>query len=406
MSAPKIDILVLGASLLGVELVHQLRRHSMARKLRVTVVDRLAEHAYIPLCQERLTDRISVEASTLKTRAYVEQRPHHRYVVGEVTGLDPDTRTVTLADGTELCAKVVVVALGSEIRVPDAVEGAEHAHVMKFGPQIDAAHADLHELLAEGGAGGRIVVVGGGITGVELAGELGHWRQQPPPGTLAPAVTLVQGAERLLPHLTPRAGRLALRWLERQGVDVRLGTRVKRITEDGAELSRGGSTEQLQAARVYWAGGVAPAPILERLGLPRTEHGWLRVGPTLQCFPEAVPDRPAILAGGDAVRIVSYAGEWNTMQRAIEAIWQAKTIAHNATLLALEPDGFPDGLPGLKPHRSWSDFAHGVSVGRGSLMVWGPLVTNFSRFNTAFRRFLMRQYLARYRGGPAAGSTR
>ncbi len=402
MPGPKTDVLILGASLLGVELVHQLRRMPAARKLRVTVVDRQAEHAYIPLCQERLTHRISVEESTLNTRAYVEQRPHHEYVVGEVVGLDPATRTVTLADGTELTARIIVVALGSEIRVPPQIEGAEHARVMKFGPQIDAAHQDLHDLLREGGKGGRIVVVGGGITGVELAGELGHWRQHPPAGTQAPEVTLVQGADRLLPGLAPRAGRLALGWMERQGVDVRLGTRVERILPDGVELSRGGKVETLDAARVYWCGGVRPAAILDRLNLPRTEQGWLRVGPTLQCFPDPIPEHPAIFAGGDAVRIASYGGEWDTMQRAIEAIWQGKTLAKNVTLLASEEDGYPHGLPGLTTHRSWKDFAHGVSVGQGSLMVWGPLVTNFSRFNTAFRRFLMRQYLARY-GGPASG---
>ena len=107
-------------------------------------------------------------------------------------------------------------------------------------------------------------------------------------------------------------------------------------------------------------------------------------------------------AGGDAVRIFGGAGQWETMQRAIEAIWQAKSLARNLVRSArwgrsASGDPAADGeRPPLRPHATWRDFAHGVSLGERSLVVWGPLVVDLGAFNVRFRRWLMRQYIARY----------
>jgi hypothetical protein len=87
------------------------------------------------------------------------------------------------------------------------------------------------------------------------------------------------------------------------------------------------------------------------------------------------------------------------MQRAIEGIFAGETIATNILALARFAPGYPGdgGVPPLTPHTLWSDFPHGVSIGGRSLVVYGPLVFGVSRFNIWFRRFLMRQYMRRYR---------
>jgi NADH:ubiquinone reductase (H+-translocating) len=150
-----------------------------------------------------------------------------------------------------------------------------------------------------------------------------------------------------------------------------------------------------------WAGGVQPAPVLAHLGLPRTDEGWLTVGPTLQCFPTVVPYRkgsasPDVFACGDAVRVIGGTGPWPTMQRAIECLWQAKVVARNLATLAECAPGYPDGVPPLRPHVLRERFAYGVSLGARSLVVYGAARVDLPGVNAWFRRWLMRQYFARY----------
>jgi NADH dehydrogenase len=146
----------------------------------------------------------------------------------------------------------------------------------------------------------------------------------------------------------------------------------------------------------FWTGGIRPAPILGALGLPRTEQGWLAVGPTLQCFPTPEPSKPEIFACGDAVRIMGGEGEWPTMQRAIECLWQAKVVARNIIRLARAAPDFSEGVPPLHPHCLRESFFYGVSVGARSLVVWGNTAIDLPGVNHWFRRWLMRQYFARY----------
>jgi NADH dehydrogenase FAD-containing subunit len=420
MTDDRCDVLILGASFAGIELYHQLRRHWGGRRLSVVIVDRQAAHGYIPLVQERLTERLPLARSELPTARCVVGDPHARYVVGEVVGFDPDAREVRLAAGERLRGRFVVVALGSTLAPPPALPGAGLLLGYKFAGEFADAHARLTALLTgaeppvaadrssehpyrEGVAPGelRIVVVGGGISGVELAGELAHLARARPPGWKAPAVTLVQSGARLLPDLCERAARVAERHLRAQGVDLRLGTRVERVGAGSVRLRGAGEAEELGCAAAFWAGGVRPAPVLAALGLPRTPAGWLQVGPTLQCFPTERPTRPDIFAIGDAARVVGGTGEWPTMQRAIECLWQAGLVARHLVRLAAEPPDYPRGVPSLQPHTLREDFPHGVSLGGASLVVYGRLVLDFPRLNTWFRRFLMRRYFARYPARPA-----
>jgi NADH dehydrogenase len=302
---PSFDLLILGASFAGVELVYQLRKRRSA--LRVAVVDRQAEHGYIPLVQERLVARIPPEQTALPTRAYVESRPGSRYILGEVASFDPQSREVTLVSGERLRARFVVVALGSALAPPPRLPGAERFVGYKLGGEFAAAREALARTLA--GQGGEpnptIAVIGGGISGVELAGELGHLAAARPPGWRAARVVLVQGGERLLPEITPRAAEKATRYLRSQGVELRLRTRLVELGEGTATLQAGeGPSEVLSCALAFWAGGVRPATALAGLGLPLTDRGWLRVSPTLQCFPGQDGPLSGIFAIGDAARIV------------------------------------------------------------------------------------------------------
>ncbi len=388
----RFDVLVLGASYLGAELVYLLRRR--APGLRVAVVDRQRTHGYIPLVHERLVGRLGWQASVLRTADFVA-REGATFVEGEVVSLDPRSRRVSLADGRVLSARFVVVALGSETTPPASLPGRAHFLGHKLAGETDAARARLAAVLgAAGDAPLRAVVVGGGISGLELAGELAHLARRRPAGWRAPAVTLVHAGERLVPHFAPRVSARVEQRLRAQGVTVRHGVRVVGA-EAGTVTVRdaGGREERLPAELACWCGGVRPPAVLASLGLPRTSEGWLAVRPTLECGAFG----PDVFAGGDCARVVDERGEtWPTMQRAIESLWAADTIAAQIARLAKERADYPRAVPALRRHPLRPDFFHGLSIGRDSLVVHGARVLDLGPLNVVFRRFLMWGYLRRY----------
>ena len=236
---PPCDVLILGASFAGIELYHQLRRSRAGRKLHITMVDRQAAHGYIPLCQERLVERLPLDRSALSTARCVVGDARARFVQAEVIAFDLDTHEAVLASYERLQGRFVVVALGSVFAPPPGLPGHEHLLGYKFAEEFEASHARLAGLLGGRPAGEpspHLVVIGGGVSGVELAGELAYLARVRPAGWAAPRVTLIDGGERLLRGLCERAGRQSLRQLQAQGVAVRMSTRVLRVDADGLEL--------------------------------------------------------------------------------------------------------------------------------------------------------------------------
>jgi NADH dehydrogenase len=370
------DVLILGGSFTGIELVRRLRRDRVGRTLRIRVVDRQREHLYIPLGHELLCERMpfGIEAGTVLASArYVDSfGPDVEWICGELIGFDPDTRRATLADGRSFAARFVVFALGSEVRAPASLPGGERLLAYKSEAEFTRAREQLDRTKES-----PALVVGGGITGVEIAGELAHGTRM--------KVTMIHGGERLLPGLSARAGRSALAALRAQGVEVHLQTRLLEVAESTARIRSHEGERTLDCALGFWAGGLQPPPVLEQLGLPRDRSGWLIVDPELRCG-------EGLFAGGDMIRVYDppdALAPWPTMQRAIEAIFAASTIAANLVALVRGAK--------LRRHRLWRDFPHGVSIGARSLVVYGPIVIARTRISIWFRRFLMHQYMRRYR---------
>jgi NADH:ubiquinone reductase (H+-translocating) len=202
-----------------------------------------------------------------------------------------------------------------------------------------------------------------------------------------------------VPDLSAGTAGVVERALVAQGVRVELGARLVAVHDDAIVVRRSGADsgeERIGCDMAFWAGGIAPAPLLAELPLPRTDAGWLAVGPSLQCFPTPEPTRPDVFACGDAVRIQGGEGEWPTMQRAIECLWQAKVVADAVLALAEHDPAYPEGVPPLRPHRLRRTFFYGVSVGAKSYVVYRGLRVHLPWITTWFRRWLMRQYFARY----------
>ena len=204
-------------------------------------------------------------------------------------------------------------------------------------------------------------------------------------------VTLLHGGPRLLPALCERAGERAAAHLEDQGVDLRVKARLVVVRSDGVEFEDHVPTTperlDMPADLVVWAGGVRPAPVLERMGIAQRD-GWLTVDPQLRALDADGAPIEGIFVAGDAACVIEHGAPWPTMKRAIECLWQAKVVARNIVA----------GIrgAGMRTHRLREDFPHGVSIGAHSLVVYGPVVVDQPRVNTWFRRFLMRRYFARY----------
>ncbi|KIG17072.1 NADH dehydrogenase [Enhygromyxa salina] len=393
------DLLILGGSFLGVELLRLLRGHRRGRKLSVIVIDRQVTHPYIPLGHELLTQRMTYAVAgdtELETQRYAVATPGVRWIEGELVGFDAEAHEARLADGRSFSARFVVFGVGSEIRAPASLPGGARMLAYKSKAQFEQCRAALQQVMVGEGEPPCVLVVGGGISGVEIAGELAHLAKSRPANWRAPKLVMVHGGDRLLAGLTPRAGKKAEAALRAQGVELLLETRLVSVSEETAMIRGPEGERTIPCALGFWAGGLQPPPVIATIDLPHTEDGWLRVGPTLQCVSDSTAS-PELFAGGDVARVYGGDGRWPTMQRAIEAIFAAKTIAANILTLARHPVDYPGGVPPLEPHPLWSDFPHGVSIGGRSLMVYGPLVLPLAGFNIWFRRFLMRMYMRRYR---------
>ncbi|MFN5958075.1 MAG: NAD(P)/FAD-dependent oxidoreductase, partial [Planctomyces sp.] len=139
-------------------------------------------------------------------------------------------------------------------------------------------------------------VVGGGPTGVELAGAIKEIAAQTMPAdfrfidTTTTRVLLLQGADRLLPSYPPDLSERARRDLETMGVEVRLNARVTDISSEGVRVGE----DFIPASNVFWAAGVRASPISATLGVPLDRSGRVIVAPDL-----SIPGHPEVFVCGD-----------------------------------------------------------------------------------------------------------
>lgn len=203
-----------------------------------------------------------------------------RLVVDSVVRIDSATRTVELSAGAPLPYDYLVYAVGSTAAMPATIPGAAEFSY----PIAELEHAQrLRNELSELGTHAPVVVVGGGLTGIETAAEL---VEQGRP------VTLVAGG-RLAPNFSAPARRSVSRWLNRSGVDVLEDARVSEVRRDGVVLADG---RMLPSAITVWTAGFGVPELAARSGLRTDALGRLLTDETLTCVDDA-----RIVAAGDAV---------------------------------------------------------------------------------------------------------
>lgn len=262
-----VHVIVVGAGYAGVRAAVA-ARHEGAD---VTLVDATGNHEFSP----RLAAVAGGRAPSGDGWAPADELTGVTLVRGTVTRVDAAAPGVVLEDGQHLAADAVIVAVGADTAWPD-VPGLEgNAHGLRTVADALAIRRDLVEA-------DRLVVVGGGPTGVQLAAEAAHRHRHLD-------VTVLEATPHLLPEMSRRLGARAEQLLRRKGVDVRRRSRVVRVTPDGVVLHTGSRVDGL----VVWATGFAAAGST-LLPQADTVEGRLAVDRTLR-----VPGTVAVFGAGD-----------------------------------------------------------------------------------------------------------
>lgn len=303
-------VLILGAGFGGLHAVQGLARSAAD----VTVVDRHNYHLFQPLLYQVATAGLAPSDVAWPIRSILSRQQNATVLLDEVTGIDAARHEVLLQSKT-LPFDYLVVATGSRHSYFGHEDWSASAPGLKSID--DATHirrrilgafeqAEMSRDVAEREGLLRFVVVGGGATGVELAGtiaELAHhtlaadFRHIDP---RAATIMLVEAGPRLLPFMSEGSSAYARRALERLGVEVRLGAAVTHVDAAGVTIG----SERVTAATVVWAAGVAASPAARWLGAPCDKAGRVIVGPDL-----SIAADPDIFVIGDAAAVLSESGD-------------------------------------------------------------------------------------------------
>lgn len=268
-------IVVLGAGYAGLAAARKLRRTVPGAE--ITVVD--ARDRFVE--RVRLHQRAAGQTVPSWDLAEVLRDNGIRFTHATVTGLDLDRREVLPAGAPALPYDTLVYALGSAAGDAGVSGVAEHAHTV-------ATPEDVAGLAPAG----RVLVVGAGATGVELATELAETRPDL-------RVTLLGAAEPLA-KLSPRGRAHARRVLERLGVEVRDDAEVVEVSAAGVRLAGGA---ELPADTVLWTTGFTVPDLAGRAGLAVDAYGRVRVDATLRSV-----SHPDVYAVGDAAAVTGADG--------------------------------------------------------------------------------------------------
>ncbi|MGB3295545.1 MAG: NAD(P)/FAD-dependent oxidoreductase [Phormidesmis sp.] len=281
--------------------------------VKVTLIDKRNFHLFQPLLYQVATGGLSAGDISSPLRAVLSKQKNVQVLMGEVIGIEPDDQTVLLKNGEAISYDSLIVATGSSHHyfgkdewskiapgmktIEDALEVRRRIFLAFEAAEKEADPARREALLT-------FFIVGGGPTGVELAGALAELAYE----TLREdfrsinlgetKIVLLEGMDRVLPPYPGELSVAAKKSLEKLGVEVRTQTLVTNIEGDIVTLKNGDTEEQVQAFTVLWAAGIKASPmgkaIADKTGAELDRIGRVIVEPDL-----SVPGYPNLFIAGD-----------------------------------------------------------------------------------------------------------
>jgi NADH:ubiquinone reductase (H+-translocating) len=301
-------VVIIGGGFAGVEAAKALRR----APLDVVLIDRTNHHVFQPLLYQVATGSLAPTDIAVPIRWMLRKQKNTRVILGEVSAIDVAGRSVEVDGGAmREPFDFLIVAGGARHAYfghgeweADAPGLKSIADAMEIRDRFLVAfeRAEMAESDAERAAWQTMVIVGGGPTGVELAGIMASiaktalvedFRRI---DTTATRVVLVEGGGRLLPALSEHLSERAKRDLEKMGVEVRLDTLVTEVNSSGVRIG----TEQLAARTVFWAAGNQASELSASLSAPLDRQRRVHVEPDL-----SLPGMPNVFVVGDQAAVVS-----------------------------------------------------------------------------------------------------
>ncbi len=290
-------VLVVGAGFAGLATVSRLARGGM----QVTLADRHIYSTFQPLLYQVATAGLAPSDVAYPLRSFAHKYGA-RFRHGELASVDTAARVAEFADGGRLEYDYLILAVGVTAGFYGITGAAEYSHALytlhDASTMRERILAGLEQLSLEGtDRDVTVTIVGGGATGVELAGTLAEFRNIGMPASYPDIdpqcvhIRLVEQAPALLTPYVPQLQEYARQQLVKRGVDLQLNATIKEITADRLILADG---QELPSNLTAWAAGVAGPPMAGKWGLPQGKGGRLLVGRDLR-----VEGQERIFAIGD-----------------------------------------------------------------------------------------------------------
>ena len=359
-------VVVLGAGFGGLTFCQHFR-HPRAR---VTVIDRTNHYLFQPLLYQVATAGLSAPEIAQPVRAILSDRADITVLMSHATGFDLGKRQIFLAEGT-LTYDYLVLAMGSRtsyfghpeweqfapgLKTIDEALRIRSRALLAFEKAENATDPAERERLM------TFLIVGGGPTGVEMAGafsELARTVLKRDFRRIDPTkarIILLEAAPSILSHFPGQLSESARLQLEHLGVQVRTSTRVRAIRDREAELDNG---EIIHAENILWAAGVAASPLTAKLGVELDRSGRVKVSPDL-----SLPGHPEVFGIGDLALVLEENG------KPVPGVSPAamQMARHVARIIGDELD-LGAGRAPRPPFRYW-DRGTMATIGRTAAVAW------------------------------------
>jgi NADH dehydrogenase len=309
MSDAKTKVVIVGAGFGGLEAAKALRRAAA----EVVVIDRHNHHCFQPLLYQVATAALSPADSAWPIRHILRSQRNATVLMEKVLGIDAKQRLVRAEFG-EVRYDYLVIAAGAQHSYFGRDEWAAYAPGLKRIEDATTIRRNIltaferAELTQDNNEQQRLltfVIVGGGATGVEMAGAIADVARQ----TLAAdfrridprraRIVLIEAGSRVLSTFPPRLSDYVRKTLKRNGVEVRTETLVTDCDAQGVDLKNG----RIDAETIIWAAGVTASPAAQWLGAETDASGRVKVAKDL-----SVPDNPNIFVIGDTASVLDEQG--------------------------------------------------------------------------------------------------
>jgi NADH:ubiquinone reductase (H+-translocating) len=356
-------VVVVGGGFGGLAAARKLRRSAV----EVTLVDRMNHHLFQPLLYQTAAGGLSSSDCASPIRPYLRRSRHSRVLMARATDVDPERRQLVLEDGERLDYDSLIVACGAQTSYFGHDDWQEVTYGLKtlddavrlreriYGALEEAERTDEPSARDEWMT---FVVVGGGPTGVEIAGELAltadaleHQFRRIDPQRVR--VILLDAGDRVVAAFSEKLSAKVAGYLGELGVSVREGARATAIDERGVTIEVGGASEHIAARTVIWAAGVHTVAFTDALARATAANadrgGRIEVSPDL-----SIPGHPEISVIGDAACVQGKTGR-PLPGLATVAIQQARHVAK----------AIAKGEPGASTPFHYLDKGALAVVGRG-----------------------------------------